>query len=186
LEYDFVKEFQDLYPDAAEDIDADLPEAKCPEMDITIFVDSDHAHDKLTRRSITGLIIFLGRTPVFYQSKRQGSIETSTYGAEFCAMRTAMEELISFRYMLRCLGVEVTVASLVCGDNLGVVQNISIRDSLLKKKHVAISYHKSREVIAAGIAHPVKTEGINNFADICTKAQTLKAFAFLLNNMMHG
>eukprot|EP00957_Ditylum_brightwellii_P122348 9330455-Ditylum_brightwellii.AAC.1 len=93
------------------------------------FVDSDHAHDKVTIRSITGLLILLNRTPIFSMSKRQGAIETSTYGAEFYAMWTGVEE----------------------------VQAIStVLDSLLKKKHVAIAYHKTRESVAAGITHPVK------------------------------
>jgi hypothetical protein len=39
-------------------------------LDITVFVDSDHAHDKITRRSVTGLIMFIGRTPVFFMSRR--------------------------------------------------------------------------------------------------------------------
>jgi hypothetical protein len=78
-------------------------------------VDSDHAHDQATRKSITGIVIFVGRTPVFFFSKRQGAISTSTYGAELCAMKTAVEELIAVRYMLGCLGVEVLHASLIFG-----------------------------------------------------------------------
>ena len=65
------------------------------EIIITVFVDSDHGHDKVSRRSIMGLIAFLGRTPVFYLSKRQGDIETSTYGAELCDMKTGVEETIA-------------------------------------------------------------------------------------------
>ena len=68
--------------------------AKVDEMDITAFVDSDHAHDRMTRRSITGLLILVGRTPVYFMSKRQGAIATSTYGAELCAMKTAVEESV--------------------------------------------------------------------------------------------
>ena len=68
-----------------------MPKPLLNELKITAFVDSDHAHDKVARRSITGLMNFVGRTPVQYMSKRQGAIETSTYGAEFVAMRTAVE-----------------------------------------------------------------------------------------------
>ena len=50
---------------------------------------------------------------MFFSSKRQGAIETSTYGVELCAMRTAVEEVQSVRYMLHCLGVEVRYASFV-------------------------------------------------------------------------
>ena len=91
-------------------------------------------------------------------------------------MRTATEEVQSVRYMLRCLGVRVTQASLICGDNQGVVQNCTIPDSLLKKKHVAIAYHKTREATAARMVHPIKMAGFNNYADLCTKAIAGKIF----------
>ncbi len=149
-------------------------------------MDSDHAHDKVSRQSISGILIFVGQTPVTCSSKRQGAIETSTCGAEFCAMKNAVEELIALRHMLRCLGVKVEHASLVCGDNMGVVQNATISESLLKKKHVAISHHKTREAAAAGVAHPIKVGGADNYADVLTKAQTLKCFCTLVGGFMCG
>jgi hypothetical protein len=176
LDKDFTKIFADFYPDASEEIDRKIPEPLIDELEITAFVDSDHAHDKVTRRSISGLLVLVGRTPVFFMSKRQGAIATSTYGAEFCAMRTAVEEVCSIRYMLRCLGVEVTYASLICGDNSAVISNCTLSDSLLKKKHVAIAYHTTREAAAAGIIHPVKVSSANNFSDILTKAVSKKTF----------
>ena len=108
LELVFVEMFKGNYPDATEEIDSKIPTPMIDELEITAFVDSDHTHeDKLTRRSMTGLLILVGRTPVYFMSKRQGAIATSTYGAEFCAMRTAVEEVIQLvRYMLRCLGVQ--------------------------------------------------------------------------------
>ena len=120
-----------------------------------------------------------------YMSKRQGAIETSTFGAEFCAMKTAVEELIAVRYMLRCLGVRIEHASFICGDNKGVIQNATLADSVLKKKHVAIAYHKTREAAAAGIAHPIKIAGTDNFADCLTKGQTGKTFSRLVGGSMH-
>ena len=98
-------------------------------------------------------------------------------------MKSAVEELISVRYMLRCLGVKVLYSSIMCGDNLGVIQNCSIPSSLLKKKHVAIAYHKTREAAASGIIHPVKTMSHDNFADLLTKALPNAAFTELLNEM---
>ena len=186
LSVDFTKELGKQYPDAKEDIDVNLPKSLIGEIAITLFVDSDHAHDKVTRRSVSGILVFAGRTPIVPISKRQGAIETSTYGAEFCAMKMAVEELIAVRYMLRCLGVKVEHASLICGDNKGVLQNATISESLLKKKRVAISYHKTREAAAAGICHPIKTKGTDNFADVLTKAQTLKAFCVLVGGFMFG
>ena len=186
LSKDYSKILGEEYPESTEEIDSNLPEALIDEISITTFVDSDHAHDKITRRSVTGLIILLGRTQVFFSSKRQGAIETSTYGAEFCAMRIAVEEVISIRYMMRCLGVKVEHSSVLFGDNLGVVQNATMKESLLKKKHVAISYHKVREAAACGIVHPMKIDGKYNFADVCTKAQTNVVFHTLCCGVMYG
>jgi hypothetical protein len=56
------------YPDSSEEVDAGLPKPLIDEIYITAFVDSDHAHNKITRRSVTGMVIMLGRTPVFFSS----------------------------------------------------------------------------------------------------------------------
>ena len=70
LAVDYTKELESRYPDSYEEIDVNLPQPLIDELRITTFVDSDHAHDKVTRRSITGMIIFVGKTPIFFQSKR--------------------------------------------------------------------------------------------------------------------
>ena len=69
-----------------------VPTHLIDELEIKVFVDLDHAYDRVTRQSITGLLILVVRTPVFIMSKRQGAIETSTYGAEFAAMMASLEE----------------------------------------------------------------------------------------------
>ena len=79
-----------------------------------------------------------------------------TYGAEFCAMKTSVEETIAIRYMMLCLGFNVETASLLCGDNMGVIQNSTIKLSLFLNKHVEILYHKTCEVAASGTLHPIK------------------------------
>ena len=100
LRKDFTQELCALYPDSAEELDANLPTPLVGEISITVFVDSDHGNDKVTRILIMGLIAFFGHTPAFYLSKRQGATETSTYGAELCAMKTGVEENIAMRYMM--------------------------------------------------------------------------------------
>jgi hypothetical protein len=103
-------------------------------------------------------------------SKRQGSIASSTYAAEFSALRTATEEAMNIRYMLRCLGVNIgTKPTDVFGDNLSVIQNSQNPEADLSKKHVAISFHVVREAIAAGIICPYWLKGKYNLSDIMTK-----------------
>ena len=52
---DFPELLKEVYPDAAEEIDTKIPIPKVDELQISAFVDSDHAHDKVTRRAMTGL-----------------------------------------------------------------------------------------------------------------------------------
>ena len=65
----FTQELGALYPDAVKELDTNLPKPLVEEISITVFVNSDHGNDKVTRRSITGLISFLGWTPAFYLSE---------------------------------------------------------------------------------------------------------------------
>ena len=59
-----------------------------------IFVDSNYGHDKVTGKSITGLILLIGSTLVNWFAKRQSSCLTSTFGAEFTSLKKAIEEAI--------------------------------------------------------------------------------------------
>ena len=102
-----------FHPDFLEDYDGvteDNPAGHFPvsigeELSTAIFWDADLAHDIATRRSISGILGFIGSTPIISKSARQGCIATSTYCSEFIAMRTAVEEPISIKYMLRCFGI---------------------------------------------------------------------------------
>ena len=95
----------EFYPDATEELPEDMLEVMGRTCSLTCYVDSDHARDKLTRRSVTGIILLLNNTPIVWTSKRQGTVETSTYGTELIATRMAVELLIAWRYNLRMLGV---------------------------------------------------------------------------------
>jgi hypothetical protein len=165
LKVDFAMD----YPDANEELDPKFPKAYGPPLQTTIMVDADHAHDLVTRRSLTGLIAYIGSTPVQWLSKRQGAIAASTYAAEFYALRVATEESVNLRYMLRAFGVNVDGATQVFGDNLSVITNAVDPEADLKKKHVALSFHVVREAVAAGIIEPYWVQGKYNISDIMTK-----------------
>jgi hypothetical protein len=117
----------------------------------------------------SGVIVMVGSTPFIWKSKRQGAVQTSTYGAEFSAMRLAAEETLIIWYMLRALGIRVSTPIAVAGDNAGVIANISMPDATLKKKHVALSYHTVSENVTAKVIHPYKVSSKNNTADLLTK-----------------
>ena len=71
-----LADWSGFYPDAKEEIPPDAPEPLGKPVQITVFVDSDHAGDLVTRRSRTGVLVFLNRSPVNWYSKKQTSVET--------------------------------------------------------------------------------------------------------------
>jgi hypothetical protein len=180
----FHPDFLEDYDGAKEAIGTGFPDPYGNELESSIFFDADHAHNHLMRHSTTGIMVFVGSTPVLWPSKHQGCIATSTYTAEFVAMRSAVEEAISIRYMLRCLGVPVTKPTNLYGDNFGVIQSATIPDGELKKKHVAISYHYVREAITAGYINAIWMKSHENFADVCTKALGTIAFCKIIHDVM--
>ena len=93
----FRLDFLEDYPDAQEELNPMMPDAFGPELETSIFFDADHAHDQKTRRSISGIIQFIGCKPVLWSSHCQGCIATSTYCVEFVTMCQAVEEAISLR-----------------------------------------------------------------------------------------
>ena len=48
----------------------------------TINGDADHAGDHINQRSHTGMIVILNKAPILWYSKRQTTVETSSYGSE--------------------------------------------------------------------------------------------------------
>ena len=76
--------------------------------------------------------------PIYWLSKKQTSIETSSFGSEFVAMRQCCEYLKGLRYKLRMMGITVINPCFVYGDNQSVLWNTSIPDSMLKKKTASI------------------------------------------------
>ena len=84
-------DWKSFYGDVKEPIPVDAPEPRGKEVDLRLYVDSDHAGDERTRRSRTGFFVFLNSAPINWLSRKQPTIETSVFGAEFVAMKHGME-----------------------------------------------------------------------------------------------
>jgi hypothetical protein len=118
---------------------------------------------------MTGALLLVNNTPLQWLSKRQPTVEISTYGSELIATRIAVDMIVEVRYKLRMLGVPISGSSLLLGDNMSVVLNTTIPGSPLKKKHLGCAYNRVREAIAAGIVDYAHVESKSNIADILTK-----------------
>ena len=86
-------------------------------------------------------------------------------------MCIATEMLLALRTTLWMLGVPLDGPADVFCDNNSVVQSSTFPASVLKKKHNAVSFHKVRETIVAGVMR-VSHEGTDsNLVDLLSKTQ---------------
>ena len=173
-------DWYDFYRNAKEAIPPNMPEARGNAVVTTCFVDANHARDKKDRCSQTGVLIFINKAPIHWYSKKQSTVEASTFGAEFCAMRTAIEMVEGLHYKLRMFGVPIDDATNIYCDNEVVYKNTVVPEPTLKKKHHSIAYHRCREAIAAGTVRVAKQGTTKNLADLFTKVLTVARRTFLL------
>ena len=136
---------------------------------IRAYVDADHAGDTITRRSRSGFIVFLNSAPIYWTSKKQTSIETSSFGSEFIAMKVCCEYLRGLRYKLRMMGIPCDFPSYIYGDNQSVLANSTNPFSQLKKKSSSIAYHYIREGVAKDEWRTTYINTHYNLADLFTK-----------------
>jgi hypothetical protein len=85
------------------------------EFDLRLFVDSDHAGEQLTRRSMTGFVIYFNIAPIVWFSKNQPTVKSSVFGAEVVAMGNGIETCQVLRYKLRMMGVPFSGPTYVYG-----------------------------------------------------------------------
>jgi hypothetical protein len=127
----------------------------------------------------------VNRAPILWFSKRQNTVETSTFGSEFIAARIAVELIEGLRYKLRMFGIPIDGPTNVYIDNESVVLNITHPESPLKKKHNAIAYHRVREAVASETICIAYEPSETNLADILTKLLPGWKLKELCRRIMH-
>ena len=70
---------KDYYPDSTFEDLKDAPDPKSDPVEVNIFVDASHADDKIDRKSVTGMMVYIGDMLIKSVSRRQKSVATSTF-----------------------------------------------------------------------------------------------------------
>jgi hypothetical protein len=152
-----------------EELPPNMPQPRGLGFIMSAKVDADHAADTVTRRSRTGFLVRLNSSLIYWNSRKQNSVESSSFGSEFVAMKQCCEYLRGLRYKLRMMGIPCTGPAYILGDNQSVLSNTSIPDSTLKKKNQSIAYHFIREGAARDEWRTSYVNTHNNEADLLTK-----------------
>ena len=148
-------EWAEFCGDVTETIPHDFPEPLGKDLDLCMTCDSNNAGEKQTRCSCTGFLIFCNMALIDWISKKQATIETSHFGAEFIAMKHGNEKLRGLRYKLRMMGIPLTEPFFVYCDNKLQLTNSTRPELTLKKKCNSICYHAVQESVAMGESKPI-------------------------------
>ena len=127
----------------------------------------------------------MNKAPIIFFSKRQNSVETSTFGSEFTACKQAVELIKALRYKLRMFGVLIDGPANMYCDNEAVYKNVAIPSSVLNKKMHGISYHYCREAVANGTCRIAKEDTATNLADLFTKVLSKTVREDLIDRFMY-
>ena len=157
------------YAGVEEPIPHKIPRALGLRVTISVWFDANLLHCLITGKAVTGIIVFYNGTPVRWYTKKQATVATSTFAAEYDAGRTMVELVQAERNYLRYLGVPINEVSYAFGDNKSMIDGSVSPTGKLHKRHVALSYHRVREACAAGWLRLFHIDGTENKADILSK-----------------
>jgi hypothetical protein len=157
------------YGNVKEIIPDNAPEPLGKFVTLTHYEDANLYHNILNGRSVTGILHLFNKTPIEWFSKKQPTVETATYGSEYVSARTCVEQGMDLRLYLRYLGVPIREKSYMFGDNESVVNSSIFPHAKLHKRHMALSFHRVREAMAAGIFEFHHIFGVINPSDLLSK-----------------
>ena len=89
------------------------------------------------------------------------------------------------RYKLRMMGIPLEGPANVFCDNEAVVTSATRPESMLKKKHVSVCYHRVREGCASGMMRVAKEHTDTNLSDCLTKVLGAPRRKFLFERILY-
>ena len=93
---DNASNFKEQYRDAEEQLPLEhtMPKPRGRSVTTTAFVDASHAANKVTRRSHTGFVIFVNGAPIIWYSKRQNTVESSSFSSKYVAFGATFQHVL--------------------------------------------------------------------------------------------
>lgn len=133
------------------------------------FTDSDYAGDPVSRRSVTGYIIYMHGVPICWKSSSQKSVTLSSCEAEWVALSEAVKDIIFIINLCDSMQIKIQLPVTVRVDNIGAIfmtQNVT---TISRTKHVDVRGKYVREYAEDGVIKIVFVRSEDNDSDIMTK-----------------
>ena len=106
---------------------------------------SYHSGDSMTRRHRKLFFIKMNSAPIYWMSKKQKGLETSSFGSEFIAVKQFCEYISGINYKLKMMGIPVDDPTFIFSNKKSLLSSSSVPDSALSKKLNSITCHFVRK-----------------------------------------
>jgi len=152
------------------------------------YSDSDFAGDKSTRKSVTGVAIFLGKNLVWWRSARQNSVSLSTRDAEIFASSEAARKSLELIHLIKALaspvlklkeGVQLFRIDNVAAEN--VAKSVCLAPRL---KHIDVRHFMLQDLVKKRVLDCGRIDRDNNPADGFTKVLDQLKFKFFVRELL--
>lgn len=153
------------------------------DMKLSAFADADWGTCPDTRRSVSGLCMFVGPALVAWKSNKQDTVSWSSAESEYRAMAEAVKEMIWFRNLLQDLWVDNPGPPPLFCDNTAAIHIANNAVFHERTKHVERDCHVVRERVKSGMIKTLHVRSENQLADILTKPLYPGPFRHLLSKM---
>ena len=150
------------------------------------YCDANWGGDKHTRRSTSGVFIFLSDGPVVYGSKRQSSVALSSADAKYMALAKTAQEVLWLRYLLEELGLQSAGATKIMMANKSAISMATNLGYTPRAKHVDLQAHFVRDHVESGNISLTYKPSEDQLADFLTRAIPTPRFTQLreLSNIL--
>ena len=102
--------------------------------------------------------------------KKQSTVETSVFAAEFVTREQGKDALRGSRYKLRTMGIPISSLLYIYGDNMSVGHNKFRPESVLRKKSNSVCYQLVHESVAIGNSLIGNIPSKENIKDLIQKS----------------
>ncbi|KAM2192742.1 hypothetical protein ACFX1Q_028395 [Malus domestica] len=156
------------------------------DLQLKAFSDADWAGDPNDRRSTTGLVVFLGNSPISWSSKKQQTVSRSSTEAEYRALSFTSAELDWIKQLLVFLHIPLPSVPVLFCDNLSAIALSFNPVQHQKTKHIEVDVHFVRERVSQKQLSVQFVSSQEQFADILTKGLSGPLFRTHCRNLMLG
>ena len=148
------------------------------------YSDVDWAGDPVDRRSIIGIVVFLGNSPITWSAKKQCIVSRSSTEAEYRALASTAAELYWIRMLLRDFGIFLPQPPLLWCDNVSALAIASNPVYHAQTKHIEVDYHFVREKVLKRDLLVKFISTHDQLTDLFTKGLPSPRFNWLTSKLM--